>query len=134
MEHEVTPLAPPRTAPFPPIDSGMLYLDGRTCMRPALHQPVSVAAPRLGLGRRLRLGTLLTVLMMACYGAIICSLGVFFSGVLLTAEHVASGAAFATEGMAVARASTWQSSTPSQIDLAREVDLHRQQIRSGSHY
>jgi len=128
MEHSQS--TPFRTAPAAPEgwrDSGTAapiafdryHLGG---MGPARTAPV-VRPPRISLWRRLRNGTVLTVLMLGCYAAMICGLAVFFSGVFLTTEHVLTGAAFAKAAPRYAHEQAWQWSAPSQqqfdVDFAR---------------
>jgi len=96
-------------------------------MRPARTEPVAGLA-YLAPMRRFRLGTLLTGLMLASYLATISGLAVFFCGVFLATENVASGAAFAAPAAEVARTNTWDDQTPSQQLLDRDFARYPQQV------
>jgi hypothetical protein len=98
-----------------------------SAMRPARTEPVAGLA-HLAPMRRLRLGTLLTGLMLASYLATISGLAVFFCGVFLATENLASGAALAAPAAAVARTVTWDDQAPSQHLLERDFARYQHQV------
>lgn len=97
-----------------------------TAMRPTRVEPVA-GLDRLSLPRRLWLGTVLTVLMLASYAATVCALAIFFSGVFLATENVATGAAFAE---VAPRPQTYREA-PSQLDLERDRAAFATRVSAG---
>lgn len=97
-----------------------------TAMRPPRVEAVA-GLDRLSLPRRLWLGTVLTGLMLASYAATVCALAIFFSGVFLATENVATGAAFAD---VTTRPQSYRE-MPSQLDLERDRAAFATRVAAG---
>lgn len=97
-----------------------------TAMRPTRAEAVA-GLDRLSLPRRLWLGTVLTGLMLASYAATVCALAIFFSGVFLATENVATGAAFAN----VPTQPKSFREIPSQLDLERDRAAFATRVAAG---
>ena len=100
-----------------------------TAMRPTRAEAVA-GLDRLSLPRRLWLGTVLTGLMLASYAATVCALAIFFSGVFLATENVATGAAFADVST---RPQSYRE-MPSQLDLERDRAAFATRVAAGQRW